>query len=75
MPKLPRLTARELIKIVTKMGFQFDRQRGSHMFYRHPDGRITVIPNHPGEELGPGLLNKIMKEELKITREEFMELI
>lgn len=42
------------------------------MFFKHLDGRITVIPNHPGEELGPGLLNKIIKEELKITREEFM---
>ena len=75
MPKLPRLTAKDLIKIVTKLGFQFDRQRGSHMIYKHEDGRMIVIPNHPGEEIGPGLLNKMMKEELKLTREEFMELI
>lgn len=73
MSKLPRITAKELVKVITKMGFQFDRQRGSHMFFKHPDGRITVIPNHPGEELGPGLLNKIIKEELKTTREEFMK--
>ncbi|MFA4887270.1 MAG: type II toxin-antitoxin system HicA family toxin [Candidatus Nanoarchaeia archaeon] len=75
MPQLPRFTAKELIKIIQHLGFEFDRQKGSHMTFKHPDGRITVIPNHPGEELGPGLLNKIIKEELKITREEFMKLI
>ena len=75
MPKLPRLTAKELIKIIERMDFKLDRQKGSHMTFKHPDGRITVIPNHPGEELGPGLLNKIIKEELKMTREEFMKLI
>ena len=72
MPKLPRLTAKEVIKVITKIGFVFQRQTGSHMFFRHPDGRTTVIPNHPGEEIGPGLLNKIIKEELKVGRKEFV---
>lgn len=71
MPKLPQLTANELVKIIKKIGFEFVRQRGSHMFFKHSDGRTTTIPNHPGEEIGPGLLNKIIKDELKITREEF----
>jgi len=71
--KIPRLTAKELIKLIQKLGFEFDRQRGSHMIFKHLDGRMTVIPNHPGEELGPGLLNKIIKEELKMTREEFIK--
>ncbi len=73
MFKIPRLTAKELIKLIQKLGFEFDRQRGSHMIFKHLDGRMTVIPNHPGEELGPGLLNKIIKEELKMTREEFIK--
>jgi len=53
------------------MGFKFERQRGSHMFFRHEDGRTKVMSNHPEEEMGLGLLNKIIKEELKITREDF----
>ena len=73
MNKIPRLTSKEITKVINKLGFKFERQRGSHMFFRHEDGRTTVIPNHPGEEIGPGLLNKIIKEELKITREEFMK--
>ena len=75
MPKLPRLTAKEVIKAINKMGFKFDRQRGSHMFFRHEDGRTTVIPNHPGEDVDRGLLNKILKKDLGIEREEFMKYI
>ena len=46
MAKLPLLNAREVVKILSKMEFQFKRQEGSHMFFEHPDGRTTVIPNH-----------------------------
>ncbi len=71
MAKLPRLSAIELTKILKKLGFQFIRQEGSHMFFRHSDGRATVVPKHPGEDLGTGLLNKIIKKDLQISREEF----
>ena len=75
MTKLPRINAKELIKVVEKLGFVFERQRGSHMIFKHPDGRMTVIPYPVGEELGPGLLNQILKNELKITREELQKLL
>ncbi len=74
MPKLPLLTAKELVKILKKLGFEFKRQEGSHMFFEHSDGRTTVIPNHPSEEIDRGLLNKIVKHDLKISREEFLKL-
>ena len=73
MPKLPLLTAKEVAKILKKLGFEFKRQEGSHMFFEHLDGRTTVIPNHPGEEIDRGLLNKIVKHDLKISREEFLK--
>ena len=73
MAKLPLLTAKELAKILNKLGFEFKRQEGSHMFFEHPDGRTTVIPNHAGEEIDRGLLNKIVKHDLKISREEFLK--
>ncbi|MFH1065221.1 MAG: type II toxin-antitoxin system HicA family toxin [Nanoarchaeota archaeon] len=72
MPKLPLLSADKVIKILQKMGFEKIRQEGSHVFLRHPDGRTTVIPNHPGEDVDRGLLNKILKKDLSIDREEFM---
>ena len=72
MAKLPTLTGKEVAKVVLKFGFVFDHQTGSHMVFKHPDGRKITIPHHSGEELGPGLLTKIIKHDLKITREEFL---
>ena len=60
--KYPKLTGKELIKILQKYGFEVSRIRGSHHFLKHSDGRATVVPVHRGESIGPGLLNKISKD-------------
>ena len=70
MAKLPQITAGELIKILVKLGFKVIRQKGNHVFLRHKDGRTTVVPNHPGEKIDRGLLNKILKKDLQIFRKE-----
>ncbi|MEK6952468.1 MAG: type II toxin-antitoxin system HicA family toxin [Nanoarchaeota archaeon] len=70
--KIPLMNAKELAKVLKKLGFEFKRQEGSHMFFEHPDGRTTVIPNHPGEDIDRGLLNKIIKHDIQISREEFL---
>ncbi|MEK6960663.1 MAG: type II toxin-antitoxin system HicA family toxin [Nanoarchaeota archaeon] len=73
MSKLPLLNAREVSRILIKLGFELKRQEGSHMFFEHPDGRTTVIPNHGGEDIDRGLLNKIVKQDLNLEREEFLK--
>ncbi len=73
MAKLPLLTAKDLAKVLNKLGFKFLRQKGSHMIFSHSDGRTTLISNHPGEKIDRGLLNKIIKKDLQINREEFLE--
>ncbi len=75
MAKLPLLSARELSRILEKLGFKFIRQEGSHMFFEHGDGRATVIPNHPSQDIGRGLLTKIIKKDLQISKEEFERLL
>ena len=75
MSKLPFLNPKELFRILEKLGFQLIRQKGSHMFFRHKDGRTTVIPNHPGEDIDRGLLNKIIRKDLKIDRNEFLKYV
>lgn len=75
MAKLPQINANELIKIFFKIGFKITRQFGSHIFLRHEDGRTTIVPNHPGEKIDRGLLNKIIKKDIQISREEFEELL
>lgn len=74
MAKLPKLTGMKLAKIIEKVGFVYHRTSGSHMTYKHSDGRKTTIPHPSGQEIGPGLLSKILKKDLKISREEFEEL-
>ena len=75
MSKLLILTAKELIGILKKIGFEIIRQKGSHVFIAHEDGRTTVVPVHPGEDIGRGLLRKIIKEDVKISIQDFQELL
>lgn len=75
MSKIPKLTGREVARIAEKFGFVHSHTTGSHMVYKHPDGRRTTIPYHANEEIGPGLLNKIIKKDLRISRKEFMEFV
>ena len=51
------------------------RQEGSHVFLRNNNRVTTVVPNHPGEKLDRGLLNKILKKDVGISREEFEKLL
>ncbi|MGB2982690.1 MAG: type II toxin-antitoxin system HicA family toxin [Candidatus Bipolaricaulia bacterium] len=74
MTRLPRLTGEELINILQKAGFSSVRIRGSHHFLRHPDGRVTIVPVHSGETIGPGLLSKILRD-CELSRDEFLELL
>jgi predicted RNA binding protein YcfA (HicA-like mRNA interferase family) len=74
MSKLPSLTGRQVVKALQKAGFTVIRQKGSHAFLRHPDGRSTVVPLHAGETVGPGLLRKIIHD-VEMTREEFRNLL
>ncbi len=71
MSRLPRLTGREVIAALEKAGFEVVRVRGSHHRLRHADGRVTVVPVHAGETLGPGLMASILRD-VELTREEFL---
>lgn len=68
------ISAEKLIKLLIRAGFEPVRQRGSHVILKHDDGRLTVIPVHRGEEIGRGLLSKIIKD-TGLTKEEFLKLL
>lgn len=74
MTKLPKISGKEMCKILEKLGFERIQGRGSHVRYKHLDGRRTVIPVHGNEDLGPGLLLAILKQ-VNITREVFERMI
>jgi predicted RNA binding protein YcfA (HicA-like mRNA interferase family) len=74
MTKLPSLKGHELVAVLPRAGFEVIRVKGSHHFLRHPDGRCTVVPVHPGETIGPGLMSKILRD-CEMTRDELLELL
>jgi predicted RNA binding protein YcfA (HicA-like mRNA interferase family) len=62
MPKTQVLTSRQVIKLLEKEGFIFERSRGSHrIFYRAKDKRRAVVPYH-GKDLPKGTLSAILKQ-------------
>ena len=73
MTKLPSLTGKETISLLKKAGFTIERQRGSHIFLKHSDGRATVVPIHSGETIGPGLLSKILRD-VEMTKDDLLKL-
>lgn len=68
------MSARKVCRVLERLGFEPVRQKGSHRYYRHADGRATVVPIHPGEDLGRGLLRDIIKD-IELSREEFLKLL
>jgi predicted RNA binding protein YcfA (HicA-like mRNA interferase family) len=75
MQKLPRLSGKEVVKILLKAGFFIARQKGSHiiMTKRSEQGRKSlVVPSH--REIDKGTLLEIIRQ-AGLSKEEFLELI
>jgi predicted RNA binding protein YcfA (HicA-like mRNA interferase family) len=51
--RLRNLTAREIINALTRDGFVFYNQRGSHQRYRHADGRRVTVTFHRASDTFP----------------------
>jgi predicted RNA binding protein YcfA (HicA-like mRNA interferase family) len=73
MSKLPRISGRECIKALGKVGFQFKRQEGSHIILRRTDPFAqVVVPDHT--ELDRGTLRAIIRQ-VGMSVEEFVKLL
>ena len=70
MPKLPVLSGKDLIKALSRIGYNFDHQTGSHVTLVNPSGKKITVPNH--RELGPGILRAIIKQ-AGLSIEEFLK--
>lgn len=75
MPKLPTLSAREVIKALSSQGFQVVSQKGSHIKMKKialNETRIVIVPDHP--EIPTGTLKSIIRQ-AGMTDEEFIRLL
>ena len=72
---LRSLTARELIAALTRDGFYFVRQKGSHQRYRHRDGRrVTVAPHGGGDTFTIKTLQSMIESQARWTEEDLRRL-
>lgn len=74
MTKLPIVSFKKMEKTLLNLGFESTRQKGSHVFFRHPDGRTTTLPNHPGRDLSRPLIREILRD-IELTPEQFKEIL
>jgi predicted RNA binding protein YcfA (HicA-like mRNA interferase family) len=72
--QLPVIKGRELVKLLEFMGFRITRMRGSHVRMRSENGRVTTVPVHGNKDIPKGLLRKIIREDLEMSLEEFLDL-
>jgi predicted RNA binding protein YcfA (HicA-like mRNA interferase family) len=73
MVKLVPISGKKLCKILDKLGFEKIYGKGSHVRYKHADGRRTVVPVHGNEDIGKGLLRAILRQ-IELTKEEYEKL-
>jgi predicted RNA binding protein YcfA (HicA-like mRNA interferase family) len=71
---LPRLSGRQVANALARVGYEKDRQKGSHIVLRQaaPPHRRIVVPDH--DEIAKGTLRAILRES-GLTVEEFKTLL
>lgn len=71
MTRLPTIGPALMVRFLKELGFKKSRQHGSHIFFRHSDGRTVTVPFHKGEDLGRGLMNRILHD-ADVSRDFFL---
>jgi len=62
MPPAPSVRGERVVRALEKAGFKVARVAGSHHIMRHPDGRGTTVPVHPGRDLAKGTLRGVLSD-------------
>ena len=74
MSDFPSVKAKDFIKVIEKLGFYLDRQKGSHAIYKNTYGNRVVVPIHSGKDLKRGILLGMIKD-IGINKNEFIDLL
>ncbi len=74
MSRLPQLSGREVVRALCKLGYELERQKGSHIILRQtrPPHRRLVVPDH--DEVAKGTLRALIRE-AGLTVDEFLALL
>jgi len=71
MVRMPTITSDLMIDFLRDLGSSVVRQKGSHIFLRHPYGRTATVPRNEGKDLGQGITSKILRD-AEVAREAFL---
>lgn len=74
MPRLPRITAKQIISLLEKRGFKLARQSGSHKIYRNMAGKRVTVPFHDSKILHPKIIKSILQD-LDLREEKLEKLL
>ena len=74
MSNVPSVKAKNFVKVIQKMGFYLDRQKGSHAIYKDERGNRVVVPIHSGKDIKQGTLLGMIKD-IGIDKETFFEFL
>lgn len=74
MSKLKLINAQTMEKLLLRSGFVKVRQKGSHAFYRHADGRVTTVPHHKAKTLARPLIREILRE-IEVSIDDYNSLL
>ena len=74
MSRLRLIDAKTMEKLLYKIGFAKVRQKGSHVAFRHNDGRYTTVPFHGSKDLPRSLIRAILNE-INTSVDEYNEML
>jgi predicted RNA binding protein YcfA (HicA-like mRNA interferase family) len=74
VPRLTPVDPRVIDRVLRRLGFQRVPRKGSHVFYRHADGRTTTVPHHKGRDLAVPPVRSILAD-IRVSPDEFLQLI
>jgi predicted RNA binding protein YcfA (HicA-like mRNA interferase family) len=74
MPPVPSLRGERVVRALERAGFKVARVAGSHHIMRHPHGRGTTVPVHPGRDVAKGTLRGILAD-AGMTAEQLQQLL
>jgi predicted RNA binding protein YcfA (HicA-like mRNA interferase family) len=73
MSKLPQVKPAKMVRVLSKLGFKERKTKGSHRYFKHSDGRWTIVPFHR-KPLRKGTLKSILRQ-IDLPVEELVELL
>lgn len=74
MSNFPAVKAKDFIRVISKLGYQLHRQKGSHGIYKNSSGQRVVVPIHSGKDLKPGTILGMIKD-IGLEKTEFFNLL